>query len=343
MSMILNITQCQDSDSFGSSLIESIAELVPNSFVSLFRHVELPVPHFDIVTSLSVKSDDKGIKQYLWDDSWPKETEHYLNIHHQKLNKLTIYQTANNTNHMFIPIKVGNCIVLAVDIASQQRFSNQMEYLLSLIKVCENFYCLLALSERDVLTGLYNRRVYEQKLSTLLRRQMVHQHSENRYQDEKGRRKKVVDQDYTWLAILDIDHFKSINDKFGHVYGDEVLLMFSQLMQKSFRKNDLIFRFGGEEFVIIFEPVTKEEATSILTKFLSIVRNFDFPMVKNVTISCGFAKIRYQDHAKTIFDNADKALYFAKNNGRDQIHNYEALLEEGKIVDSSIEGDIELF
>ena len=70
--------------------------------------------------------------------------------------------------------------------------------------------------------------------------------------DINERREEKVDVN-NWIGILDIDHFKSINDNYGHVYGDEVLLLFSDLMKKTFRGNDLLFRYGGEEFVVVLD------------------------------------------------------------------------------------------
>lgn len=120
-------------------------------------------------------------------------------------------------------------------------------------------------------------------------------------------------------------------------------MVLSQVLKQSFRSNDLIFRFGGEEFVIIFEPIEKHHAELALNKFMDTIRNKKFPMVGSITISCGFAKVTKQEHPKTILDNADKALYYAKENGRNCIHNYENLVECGKINVVIEEGDIELF
>ena len=143
--------------------------------------------------------------------------------------------------------------------------------------------------------------------------------------------------------VLDFDGFKQINDTYGHSYGDEVLLILSQKMKQCFRKKDLLFRFGGDEFVIILEPVTLNEAQDVLERFRFTVANHEFPQVGKITISTGFAKICDKDYPPNILEKADKALYFAKENGRNCIHNYEALISDGKLQEQKTSGSIDLF
>lgn len=68
------------------------------------------------------------------------------------------------------------------------------------------------------------------------------------------------------MGVLDIDHFKSINDRFGHLYGDEVLLLLSRIMRKNFREGDLLFRYGGEEFIVLLQNVDEERAKCVLER-----------------------------------------------------------------------------
>src|SRR3546814_19890916 len=82
-----------------------------------------------------------------------------------------------------------------------------------------------------------------------------------------------------WLAVADIDHFKRINDTLGHLYGDEVLLLLAQVMKRSFRHDDLLFRFGGEEFVIVISAPDRGSANIAFDKFRRNVETFTFPQV----------------------------------------------------------------
>ena len=336
---IVEITSQRDSDALGISIVATIAELVPSCFIVLFRTEQLPSFNFEVVTTLSAAKDDHGVKQYIWDETVKKRDTKTLYRHVKQFERLTVYSSEDSHNHIYIPILNGKKVIYALDISSASNVSPYLDTLLAISKVCENFYAILAASEQDPLTGLFNRSTFENKLSSLLTKQHFRQSIEKK--EETKRSVKQVD--HTWLAIIDIDFFKKVNDQFGHIYGDEVLLVLSQVLKQSFRSNDLIFRFGGEEFVIIFEPIEKHHAELALNKFMDTIRNKKFPMVGSITISCGFAKVTKQEHPKTILDNADKALYYAKENGRNCIHNYENLVECGKINVVIEEGDIELF
>lgn len=340
-SLVVEMTKHQDSDSFSAGFVEAIGELVPNSQISLFSYIEFPSPRFDIVTSLVVERDEHGISHYLWDCKRPKGTLHYLNVHKSRFTKLTFYQTDESVFHLFVPIHINGVLTYAIDIASEDRFSQHFEEVKLITRIAQNYYSLLVESERDSLTGLFNRRVYEKKFANLITKQILKQReAQDKTVEERRHRKEGAK---SWLAIFDVDHFKLINDRFGYIYGDEVLLLLSQHMQRVFRGNDLIFRFGGEEFVIVFEPIEKAEAYSTLEKFRNFIASFDFPMVGNITISCCFTQVSANEHPKSILDNADKALYYAKNHGRNQTCNFEELLEAGLISMPEEEGDIELF
>lgn len=143
--------------------------------------------------------------------------------------------------------------------------------------------------------------------------------------------------------MLDIDHFKAVNDTFGHLYGDEVILLISQRMKECFRNSDLLFRFGGEEFVVVLEPVPAEQAYTILNNFSKKISDHSFPQVGTVTISIGYAMIRERDYPPTILDLADKALYYAKEHSRNCVYNYESLVADGDIQDQKKSGTIDLF
>jgi diguanylate cyclase (GGDEF)-like protein len=144
----------------------------------------------------------------------------------------------------------------------------------------------------------------------------------------------------SWIAILDIDHFKRVNDNFGHLYGDEVLLIFSQLMGKCFRYHDFLFRFGGEEFVVILNLAFQESAIAAFNRFREVVGNYNFPTVGRVTVSIGVTHVDGKSMPTTQLDHADKALYHAKDSGRNRVVLYEDM---PVLVQDDDSGDIELF
>jgi diguanylate cyclase (GGDEF)-like protein len=171
-------------------------------------------------------------------------------------------------------------------------------------------------SERDTLTGLYNRRMLDRRLHELM-------------SSLGSPRRRTVDPISAHVALFDLDRFKKINDVYGHLYGDEVLLLFGGLMKQSFRSTDLLVRYGGEEFVVVLSDATLENCEIVLERFRTKVENYWFPNVGHVTISGGAARVGNQALPSTVLDQADQALYYAKHEGRNRVCHYEALVRDG--------------
>ena len=208
-------------------------------------------------------------------------------------------------------------------------FDHEMLALLhNLREVYQNLVRLHDSSERDVLTKLPNRQSLDARLL------QVCEHYRN-YQDIDKEQEKT-----SWIAILDIDHFKRVNDDFGHLYGDEVLLTFSQLMEKCFRYHDFLFRFGGEEFVVILNLASQDKAIAAFNRFRETIASYKFPTVGRITVSIGMTHVDSIDMPSTQLDQADKALYHAKDSGRNQVVLYENMPVLAHDTELS---DIELF
>ena len=163
------------------------------------------------------------------------------------------------------------------------------------------------LSITDALTGLFNRRHFENTADREFLRAV-------RYKNNLT------------FAVIDIDFFKKINDTYGHLCGDKILKEVAFLLNDSFRKTDIVFRYGGEEFVIILTETNAENAKIPLERLREKVEknNFKFKTQDlKVTISIGYASnLDDCEDATELFDFADDALYKAKENGRNQIRNY---------------------
>ena len=208
-----------------------------------------------------------------------------------------------------------------------------------------NFCLIIDESQRDQLTGLLNRRTFDENIHRVI--QQVTQY--NKQYAEHERRVHLQPTPTTerlshWLGIIDIDFFKKINDTFGHLYGDEVLLLVAQLLRDTFRDTDLIYRFGGEEFVVITTNADQHGSCTAFERFRHNIARHDFPQVGHITISFGAVEVSSSSIAHTLLDQADQALYYAKENGRNQGHFYETLVGQGciKPVEDKM-GDIELF
>ena len=114
-------------------------------------------------------------------------------------------------------------------------------------------------------------------------------------------------------------------------------------MMEAFRHHDRLYRFGGEEFVILLEPTDRSNARKVLERFRARVETYAFPQVGRVTVSIGFARITALDAPSNVIGDADQALYYAKHHGRNQVCSYEHLLEQGSLRTTQVSGEAELF
>lgn len=158
-------------------------------------------------------------------------------------------------------------------------------------------------AQTDALTGLPNRQAYDQRILLEVERWQ-------RYRNPAT------------LIVADVDHFKSINDTYGHLSGDKVLQILGKELQSRLRKTDFIGRYGGEEFVMIFPETQIEIASSVIDKTRETISRLPFHFRDNrvqVTMSFGLVAFREGLDAESLFDLADKALYRAKQNGRNRL------------------------
>jgi diguanylate cyclase (GGDEF)-like protein len=151
----------------------------------------------------------------------------------------------------------------------------------------------------DGLTGVGNRRIFEKRIREELDRA-------SRYQTTMS------------VIMIDIDHFKRVNDEFGHLLGDEVLRIVSQMFQQALRKPDVCCRFGGEEFAIILPETSGQNACLVAEKLRKMACGHDFPGIpRPITISAGVADFpRCGSSRDELVRAADESLYLAKQTGR---------------------------
>jgi diguanylate cyclase (GGDEF)-like protein len=119
------------------------------------------------------------------------------------------------------------------------------------------------------------------------------------------------------VILLDIDHFKKVNDSLGHAVGDKVLCAIAQLLMKSVRQYDLVARYGGEEFLIMMPGTVLTNGAASAEPFRKAINGLSEPDVpKKVSASFGVAELKHNETGKIIFERADRALYRAKEGGR---------------------------
>lgn len=191
-----------------------------------------------------------------------------------------------------------------VDYSSFKYFDIMIGELLAIFKMKYQYTEKEFMSVLDGLTGLYNRRQFEIGL------------------EQEFNRTKRHPSDFS-LAILDIDFFKKVNDNYGHQYGDYVIKTVADLMKQSFRKTDLLYRYGGEELVMIMPETNIEGAQIPVHRLRRMVEEFDFDyngVKAKVTVSIGLT-MNYQsfNNAADVVKSADEALYRAKEEGRNRV------------------------
>ncbi|BFM50729.1 GGDEF domain-containing protein [Marinomonas sp. THO17] len=159
-------------------------------------------------------------------------------------------------------------------------------------------YRLAELSDTDSLTGLRNRRKFDRDLRATLRK--------------KGQ---------SALVMMDLDHFKAINDNFGHDVGDEVLVKVSRFYKKYMRHKDVVYRIGGEEFAIILHnnDIEDNELAEYCNQLCRRLANTSILQDHPITLSIGATKVLAEDNASSLMRRADKAMYQAKYSGRNQV------------------------
>jgi diguanylate cyclase (GGDEF)-like protein len=208
----------------------------------------------------------------------------------------------------------------------------------TLLKVFGNFQNLLESSQRDALTGLLNRQTFD---AAFLKASMPP--ASDAHQVPAGERRTKPVTGY-WLGVVDIDHFKRVNDGFGHLIGDEVLVLVARIMRQSFRHYDRLYRFGGEEFVILLRGGTEADAHRAFERFRANVESYPFPQVNKVTVSVGFTEVQHNDTPSLAFSRADQGVYQAKHQGRNQVLCFETLVRSGVLATEDTHvGDVELF
>jgi len=122
--------------------------------------------------------------------------------------------------------------------------------------------------------------------------------------------------------MLDIDFFKDVNDTYGHLVGDEILIMLCENVMKNLRQSDSFARWGGEEFVILFTNTNIKNALISTENFRKIIKSHKHQGAGNITVSFGLTEYKQGDTIESIIDRADKALYEAKHSGRDCVKSF---------------------
>ena len=316
LDQLANLTSIRDLELIEFSLLKTLHGLLRPTSLSLVRLSSKGFPTMEILYG-----DDRcTVRQEQL--SLSKELE-------QADAHIQTYEMQYHT----VPFEKGVMMVFALtstragrsylQIVSDKPMSSLDSHLMSgVLQIYRNFFSLMQHSQTDELTGLANRKTFDDCVAK------VHDLIPQEFEPVDHERRSTPAMNY-WLVMVDIDHFKSVNDRFGHLYGDEVLVILAQQMKSSFREDDMMFRFGGEEFVLIIRCVDQAACRATLERFRNEVESRSIPQVGHITISLGVTRMSRVTFTATMIDYADKALYYSKHHGRNQVTFFEDLVVRG--------------
>jgi diguanylate cyclase (GGDEF)-like protein len=334
---IANFTSHRDKELLAFSLLKSVNSMMACSKVKIITVNKKG----DFISSITLENDQCTVKNS------SIEVEEALNNAFENMNSLSLEEYVLKTDEGYLLIRLlyhdrKNEQFLVVHL--KDKVDKVQSYILSgILSIYTNFFTLLNESQTDELTGLSNRKTFDSAIS-----KVFDNLPESIDKTDNERRKlsgePAIKVARFWLSIIDIDHFKLVNDRFGHLYGDEILIHLAQIIRTSFRQEDLQFRFGGEEFVILLAADNEIDCAKILEKFRRNVENYNFPNVNDITVSIGVVEFKRAVFHITSIDYADQALYYSKENGRNKTTFFEDMLSRGDVKEAVIEeGGIDLF
>lgn len=317
---MVDLTAIRDADLLDLSLLRAVREICASEELSLLRisldgrtMAETRLREDGRLSLTVVDIQDAQMRAQLADMHGPGEA-----VQLQQDGRALLVYPMMEARGIRTCLRVGGaCVPGAAEQVMLQGFA----------RFFQNYRSLLDDAQRDALTGLRNRKTFDDVILRLFAGGAEAAASEG-----------------AWLGIVDIDHFKRVNDTFGHLYGDEVLLLVAQLMQRCFRHDDLLFRFGGEEFVIVLRGVDRATAVSLFERFRLAVAEYLFPQVGKVTLSTGIVELTHGRLISHLLDEADKALYWAKQHGRNRAEVYADLVARGQMRQITQQvGSVDLF
>ncbi|MDC3211604.1 GGDEF domain-containing protein [Pseudoalteromonas distincta] len=312
---IIKLTQQEEESDLDSALIQIIGDLleVDNFAIYVNKNFSAPIPP-------TLINPNSNLEQLSPDEA-------SLLLQKVTQNKIRVSYAFSSTTS-YVPIYHFGKVVGTLLIETEQELPERITMLaVHILNIYANQLGLLYKSRLDPLTELLNRQTFDKKVIEIV--------SGNgfllpRNDNNKKRR--------WYLAIADIDNFKNINDNYGHVIGDEVILLVARLLKNNFRIEDYVFRYGGEEFAMLFQAKTEADAHVALNRLRLNVAQYPFPQIGQLTISIGFLELVSIDTVSSIVNQADLALYYSKNTGRNRVTSYSELeVNNEPKIDNSIE------
>lgn len=337
---LADLTTWRDREALDQGLVNTLADIFNPKKVTLYRlENDSGYEHWQVAAEYR---DHQSTEEATELTTNSQKKEHSDQLRRRVVDTAQLLQSGTLT---LLPLgdRTNNREVLEI-VADPPLNAENLRMAQAILRLWQNYSNLLDYGERDSLTKLLNRKTFDTAFLKATIHAAPNQPESSAIEYREKERRQLEARTRDWLAIIDIDHFKRVNDSYGHLIGDEVLLLLADQMRSHFRSYDRLYRFGGEEFAVIMCGKTEAGAYAALDRLRLLTQQRSFPQVGTVTISIGFTEIKAGDSPATAIDRADKALYHAKANGRNQVCDYDLLVAKGEIaptVDSS--GDVELF
>ena len=340
LEQVARLTHVKDRDTTDSVLVEVLRTLLQQAVVSLIE----VLPWNEQSRCLVRAHIAPGMVAPASTSAWtpPDELELLSDFPHRvaciETRQTGVFEYAGRPC-MVVPVfSEGERALLIEVLLAQRPQTSIVRQVEGIARIYQNFLNLLDYSERDSLTSLLNRKSFDETFFKATS-SVAHVLPDG---GAFGQRREH-DASVYWLGVIDIDHFKLVNDRYGHLIGDEVLLLIARVMRSTFRHDDRLYRFGGEEFVVLLRADDEEAALAIFERFGRNVEQYPFPQVGRITASVGFTRVREHDTPAGAFERADKAVYQAKAQGRNLVRGYERHVDTSGELEYRPEGDVELF
>ncbi len=198
-----------------------------------------------------------------------------------------------SSNQFLTGMVYGTCIILIIVMTHHKiNYFDRVKFL--------NEKELIILSETDALTGVYNRAKFDSELIKWIKLKKRYDHPIS-------------------IVLMDFDNFKGVNDRFGHLRGDQILKDSAEIVRENTRETDVFARWGGEEFIILMPDTRRKNAIAIAERIRKSIEQHAFCIQDQVTCSFGVTEVYHNDTAYSVFDRVDELLYTAKSEGRNVV------------------------
>lgn len=336
---LAELTDIRDRDVVDVTLVGAFRDLLHPDSIAIYRPVGEADEQRWLTRARLLAHETTPTADSVWADLRELPALRSLPLHQRCLRQqVAVSGEADGQAISLFPLCTERDVAGVLDIRTRGPLSaEQLRLVSSILRVYRNFQGLLDYSERDTLTGLLNRKTFDGSFLRMSAQRAALPACTGHGDDRRSGGASA------WLGLIDIDHFKAVNDTHGHLIGDEVLLLIARLMRSTFRFQDQLYRFGGEEFVVLVRGGRAEQAAIAFERLRTNVAAYAFPRVGRITVSIGFTEVRPGDSPAAAFERADRAVYHAKQHGRDQVAHHGDLIARGLLVDEARTGDMELF